>query len=38
MSRDDEAKNLRFFDRRVVERNIKKGLITPEEGRTLSQP
>jgi hypothetical protein len=28
MSRDDEAKNLRFFDRRVVERNIKKGLIT----------
>jgi hypothetical protein len=28
MSRDDEAKNVRLFDRRVVERNIKKGLTT----------
>ena len=29
MSRDEEAaKNPRLFDRRVVERNIKKGLIT----------
>lgn len=28
MSRDEEAKNLRLFDRRVVERNIKKGLVT----------
>jgi hypothetical protein len=28
MSRDEEAKNIRLFDRRVVERNIKKGLIT----------
>src|SRR5207248_9896984 len=28
MSRDDEAKNVRLFDRRVVERNIKKGLVT----------
>jgi hypothetical protein len=27
-SRDDEVKNPRLFDRRVVERNIKKGLIT----------
>jgi hypothetical protein len=28
MTREDEAKNPRLFDRRVVERNIKKGLIT----------
>jgi hypothetical protein len=28
MSRDEEVKNPRLFDRRVVERNIKKGLIT----------
>lgn len=28
MSRDDEPKNPRLFDRRVVERNIKKGLVT----------
>lgn len=28
MSRDEEAKNVRLFDRRVVERNIKKGLTT----------
>jgi hypothetical protein len=27
-SRDEEVKNPRLFDRRVVERNIKKGLIT----------
>lgn len=27
-SREDEVKNPRLFDRRVVERNIKKGLIT----------
>lgn len=28
MSRDEEAKNLRLFDKRTVERNIKKGLTT----------
>jgi hypothetical protein len=28
MSRDEEAKNLRLYDRRVLERNIKKGLVT----------
>jgi hypothetical protein len=28
MSREEEAKVLRLFDRRVVERNIKKGLVT----------
>jgi hypothetical protein len=28
MSREEEAKNARLFDRRVVERNIKKGLVT----------
>ncbi len=28
MSRDEDAKNTRLFDRRTVERNIKKGLIT----------
>jgi hypothetical protein len=28
MTRDEDAKNLRLVDRRVVERNIKKGLIT----------
>ena len=28
MSRDEEVKNPRLFDRRIVERNIKKGLIT----------
>jgi hypothetical protein len=28
MSRDEEVKNPRLFDRRVVERNIKKGLVT----------
>jgi hypothetical protein len=28
MSRDEEAKSLRLYDRRVVERNIKKGLVT----------
>jgi hypothetical protein len=28
MSRDVDAKNARLFDRRTVERNIKKGLIT----------
>jgi DNA primase large subunit len=28
MSRDEEVKNVRLFDRRVVERNIKKGLTT----------
>jgi len=28
MSRDEEVKNARLFDRRVVERNIKKGLVT----------
>jgi hypothetical protein len=27
MSREEEAKMLRLFDRRVVERNIKKGLV-----------
>jgi hypothetical protein len=27
MSRDEDAKNLRLYDRRVVERNIKKGLL-----------
>lgn len=28
MSRDEDVKNPRLFDRRVVERNIKKGVIT----------
>jgi hypothetical protein len=28
MSRDEEVKNARLFDRRIVERNIKKGLVT----------
>jgi hypothetical protein len=28
MTREDEVKNPRLFDRRVVERNIKKGIIT----------
>ena len=28
MSRDAEAKNMRLYDRRTIERNIKKGLIT----------
>jgi hypothetical protein len=28
MSRDAEAKNLRLYDRRTIERNIKKGLIS----------
>jgi hypothetical protein len=28
MSRDEDAKNLRLVDRRVIERNIKKGLLT----------
>ena len=28
MSREEEAKNLRLFDVRAVERNIRKGLIT----------
>ncbi len=28
MSRDADAKNLRLYDRRTIERNIKKGLIT----------
>ena len=28
MSRDTDAKSARLFDRRTVERNIKKGLIT----------
>jgi hypothetical protein len=28
MSDEEAAKNLRLFDRRVVERNIKKGIVT----------
>ena len=28
MTRDADAKNLRLYDRRTIERNIKKGLIT----------
>ncbi|HET6147166.1 MAG TPA: hypothetical protein VFH68_06505 [Polyangia bacterium] len=28
MTRDAEAKNMRLYDRRTIERNIKKGLIT----------
>jgi hypothetical protein len=28
MSREEEAKNLRLFDNRTVERNIRKGLVT----------
>jgi len=28
MSRDADAKNFRLFDRRTIERNIKKGLIS----------
>jgi hypothetical protein len=28
MSREEEAKNLRLFDNRTVERNIRKGLVS----------
>jgi hypothetical protein len=28
MNREEDVKNVRLFDRRVVERNIKKGLVT----------
>ncbi len=28
MSRDEEVKDVRLFDRRTIERNIKRGLIT----------
>ncbi len=28
MSREEDAKNARLFDRRTVERNIKKGLVS----------
>lgn len=28
MTRDEEMKNLNLLDRRIIERNIKKGLIT----------
>jgi hypothetical protein len=28
MTRDADAKNARLFDRRIVERNIKKGLVS----------
>ncbi len=28
MSRDEDTRNNRLFDRRTVERNIKKGLVT----------
>jgi len=28
MSRDEDAKSVRAFDRRIVERNIKKGIAT----------
>ncbi len=31
MSRDDEVKDVRLFDSRVVERNIKRGTITRKE-------
>ena len=31
MSRDEEAKEVRLFDLRTVERNIKRGLITRKE-------
>lgn len=31
MSRDEEQRNARLFDRRVVERNIKKGLVTTKD-------
>ena len=31
MSRDEEVKDVRLFDLRIVERNIKRGLITRKE-------
>lgn len=31
MTRDEEVKDMRFFDLRTVERNIKRGLITRKE-------
>jgi hypothetical protein len=31
MSRDEEQRNARLFDRRVVDRNIKKGLVTSKD-------
>lgn len=31
MSRDEEVKDVRLFDTRIVERNIKRGLITRKE-------
>ncbi len=31
MSRDEEVKDVRLFDQRTVERNIKRGLITRKE-------
>jgi hypothetical protein len=31
MTRDEEAKDVRLFDLRTVERNIKRGLITRKE-------
>ncbi len=31
MSRDEEVKDVRLFDTRTVERNIKRGLITRKE-------
>lgn len=31
MSRDDDPKSLEIYDRRIVERNIKKGLLTRKE-------
>ncbi len=31
MSRDEEVKDVRLFDLRIIERNIKRGLITRKE-------
>jgi hypothetical protein len=31
MSRDEEVKDVRLFDQRTIERNIKRGLITRKE-------
>lgn len=31
MSRDEEQRSARLFDRRVVDRNIKKGLVTTKD-------
>lgn len=31
MSRDEQSKNLRLYDRRILERNMRKGLVSPKD-------